>query len=42
MDNISMNMLADLEEKEMHLLPFGTDYTGRAAVDNYFKIRTTG
>ena len=33
---------ADLEEKTMHLLPFGTNYTGPAAVDDYFKIRAAG
>jgi hypothetical protein len=37
-----MNVGAGLEEKTMHLLPCGTNYTGPAAVDDYFKIKAAG
>lgn len=38
----AMNVGAGLEEKTMHLLPCGTNYTGPAAVDDYFKIKAAG
>lgn len=37
-----MNVGAGLEDKAMHLLPCGTNYTGPAAVDDYFKIKAAG
>ncbi|KAG0587775.1 hypothetical protein KC19_2G190400 [Ceratodon purpureus] len=37
-----MNVGAGLEDKTMHMLPCGTNYTGPAAVDDYFKIRAAG
>jgi len=37
-----MNVKAGLQDKTMHMLPCGTNYTGPAPVQDYFKIRAAG
>lgn len=37
-----MKVEAGLQDKTMHLLPCGTNYSGGAAVEDYFKIKAAG